>query len=336
MIAVSRTHSGTAVARAVRTVVALIAISAIAFVGVGCSSSADAQFAAPVQINLPDGRQVTVDGTPKRIVTLGGQWTDVALSFGVVPVGYYDALKQQTGTTPPWFGDKLADSTLVDPTGDVVAAVAALEPDLILAPGFASMAGGFATLSKVAPTIDKISGQQVDPWEDMVTLMGTILHQPERATQIIRGVTDEIGDITKEYPGLRGKTYSFAYLYGSDQISVLGDRSDGAGKLFASLGLTLAPALARQATSTGQPRFQVSTENIPMLDSDLLVMAAQSPALRERIEVLPGYKNLRSVRTDAAVMMSTVQITGLNEPSPNSIPYAFAQMKPALAAASQH
>ncbi|MDL9946660.1 ABC transporter substrate-binding protein [Gordonia sp. ABSL11-1] len=317
-----------------RSLTALLLVAAVVLTGVACSST-DEQFTAPVQINLPDGRQVTVDGTPKRIVTLGGQWTDVALSFGVVPVGYYDSLKQQTGSAPPWFGDRLADSTPIELEGDVVGAVAALEPDLILAPGFASMSGSFENLSKLAPTIDKISGQQVDPWEDMVTLMGTILHQPDKATEIIAGVTAKVHEITTEFPGLRGKTYSFAYLYGSDQISVLGDASDGAAKLFTSLGLTMAPQLIRQSSRAGQPRFQVSTENIPMLSSDLLVMAAQTPALQERMEALPGYRNLRSVRTGAVAMMSTVQINGVNEPSPNSIPYAFEQMRPALAAASQ-
>ncbi|WP_316245469.1 ABC transporter substrate-binding protein [Gordonia sp. OPL2] len=252
-----------------RSWVVVLLVAAVALMGAGCSST-DEQFTAPVQINLPDGRQVTVDGTPKRIVTLGGQWTDVALSFGVVPVGYFDSLRQQTGSTPPWFGDKLADSTPIELEGDVVGAVAALEPDLILAPGFASMSGSFENLSKLAPTIDKISGQQVDPWEDMVTLMGTILHQPDRATEIIAGVTANTDEITREFPGLRGKTYTFAYLYGSDQLSVLGDASDGAAKLFTSLGLRMAPQVIRQSSRTGQPRFQVSTENIPMLGSDLL------------------------------------------------------------------
>lgn len=317
-----------------KSVLALVVIAVIALVFGACSSPEDDN-SAPVQINLPDGRQVTVPSSPKRIVTLGGQWTDVALAFGVTPVGYYDAQQEQTGVTPPWYGDKLEDSTLVNPAGDVVGAVAALDPDLILAPGFASMAGGFDRLAKLAPTIDKISGEQVDGWQDMVLLMGTILHEPEKAQEIIDGVDAKINGIVEEFPGLKDKTYSFAYLYGADQMSVLGDESDGAAQLFSSLGLKMAPRLVQESDKTGQPRFQVSAENLPMLNSDLLVTASQTPELQERIEGLPGYKNLDSVRAGAAVMLSTVQITGLNEPSPNSIPYAFDQMKPALAAAAQ-
>ncbi|GAC70036.1 ABC transporter substrate-binding protein [Gordonia soli] len=314
---------------------AMLVIAVVAVVGVGCSSPDEGQNSAPVQINLPDGRSVTVNGTPKRIVTLGGQWTDVALSFGVTPVGYYDGIKLQSGTTPPWFGDKLNDVPLLNPNEEIVAEVAKLKPDLILAPGFASMAGGFEALAKLAPTIDKISGEQIDPWQDMVTLMGTILHQPDKAKEIINGVDEKISSIKEEYPGLEGKTYAFAYIYGSDQISVLGDESDGAAKLFSSLGLKIAPRLVRESTKTGQPRIQISAENLPWLNADLLVIAASTPQLQKRFEGLPGYKNLSSSKKGANSMLSTVQITGLNEPSPNSIPFAFDQMKPALAAASQ-
>lgn len=318
-----------------RTRAALVAILAVvAALVVGACSAPDESTSAPVQINLPDGRQVTVPGTPERIVTLGGQWTDVALSFGVTPVGYFDSAEVQSGSRSPWFGDKLADSTLVNPSGDIVGQVAKLNPDLILAPGFASMEDGYDKLTKLAPTIDKISGAEVDPWNDMVTLMGTILHQPEKATEIIDGVNSKISALATEFPKLKGKTYAFAYVYGSDQISVLGDEKDGAAKLFSGLGMKIAPALIRESVKSGQPRVQLSTENINLLDADVLVIASQTPKLQDRLVALPGYRNLRAVKDDAVAMMSIVQITGLNEPSPSSIPYAFAQMRPALAAAA--
>ena len=312
-----------------------VLIAAAVIIGLAaCSSPDESDSGGSVQINLPDGRSVTIPQTPTRIVTLGGQWTDVLLSFGQTPVGYYDAIQATAKQLPPWYGTKLADSTPLNPNGDIVADVANLKPDLIVAPGFASMSGVFDKLTKIAPTIDKISGAQVDPWQDMVTLMGTILHQPDKATQIISGVDAKINAVAAEYPGLKGKTYSFAYMYGSDQISVLGDPQDGAGKLFTSLGLTMAPRLVQQSTTTGQPRFQISAENLPWLNSDVLVMATQSDALRTRLVGLPGYRNLTSVKTGAVSMMDQVQITGLNEPSPNATVYVLDRLRPALARAA--
>ena len=73
------------------------------------------------------------------------------------------------------------------------------------------------------------------------------------------------------------------------------------------MGLTIAPKLAAQSKKTGQPRFPISAENLPWLESDLLIIAAQTDELRDR----------------------------LGEPSPNSIIYAFGVMKPALAAAAE-
>lgn len=70
------------------------------------------------------------------------------------------------------------------------------------------------------------------------------------------------------------------------------------------------------------------------MESDLLIIAAQTDELRDRLESLPGY-NLSSVKDGAVSVMSQMQITALNEPSPNSIIYAFGVIKPALAAAAE-
>ena len=105
-----------------------------------------------------DGRSVTIPDTPERIVTLGDQWTDVVLSFGETPVGYYDYSKSATGEMQPWYGEKLADATFVDPTkGDDATTIAKLNPDLIFAPGFASDSPEFQQISKLAPTVNAIS-----------------------------------------------------------------------------------------------------------------------------------------------------------------------------------
>jgi iron complex transport system substrate-binding protein len=299
-----------------------------------CSATSDAPVAAPVMITLPDGGQVTIDGTPERIVTLGGQWTDVALSYGITPVGYYDALETDTGDTAPWFGDKLAESTAIDPNGDLVEQIAALQPDLILAPGFAAQASQFEKLSEIAPTIDKISGEQIDPWEDMVTLMGVILHEPDKGQSIIDDVNTDIAGLASEYPGLAGKSYAFAFMYGPDQIQAFGSATDGAAQLFSTLGLVVAPALADESAKTGQPRFPISVENVPLLNSDLLVMSASTPELEDRLVGLPSYADLDAVTNGAVSLLSQTDITAINEPSPTSIPYVFDKMRPALAAAS--
>jgi iron complex transport system substrate-binding protein len=168
----------------------------------------------------------------------------------------------------------------------------------------------------------------------MVTLMGVILHDPEKGTSINDGVSAKIDELAAEYPGLKGKSYAFAFMFGADQIQAFGSATDGAAQLFSELGLQVAPALAEQSATTGQPRFPISTENIPMLNSDLLVVSASTPELEQRLVGLPSYSNLDAVRGGAVALLSPADITALNEPSPSSIPYAFDTMRPALAAAA--
>ncbi|WP_439031456.1 ABC transporter substrate-binding protein [Gordonia terrae] len=310
--------------------------SVLLFAGLvaGCSSSDDSK-GGSVQLNLPDGRSVTIPDTPERIVTLGDQWTDVALSFGVTPAGYYDYSKSATGELQPWYGEKLADATFVDPTkGDDATTIAKLDPDLIFAPGFASDSPEFQQISKLAPTVNSVSGQEIDPWQDMVTVMGTVLHEPEKATEIIDATKAKVTDVAEEFPGLKGKTYAFAFMYGNDQISVLGDENDGAAKLFTDLGMKMAPKLVAEYQRTGQPRFALSTENVPMLDADVLIIATATPQQADTLRNLPGYKNLKAVQDNAVTFMTQSQITGLNSPSPNSIPYVLDLLKPSFAAAT--
>ncbi|WP_018177738.1 ABC transporter substrate-binding protein [Jongsikchunia kroppenstedtii] len=296
----------------------------------GCSSKAADDKRDPVQVNLPDGTSVTINGTPKRIVTLGDQWTDIALQFGITPVAYYDGLKQQTKEDHPWYGGKMKDVPLIQVGGDAVGQVAKARPDLILAPGFGQEQT--QALANIAPMIGKISGQQVDPWEDMVRLFGTIIHQPGRANEIIQDTNAKIAALRQSHPNIVGKTYAFALIFGADQIQVLADPNDGAAKLFSQLGFQIDPRLVAEGKKAGQARFALSAEQVPMLNADLLVISATTPALQERLGHLPGYTNLTAVRNNAYTFLSLQDITALNQPSPGGIDYVLDRLDPTLGA----
>lgn len=280
----------------------------------------------PVQVNTPQG-PVTIEHTPKRIVTLGAQWTDTVLAFGVTPVAYLNL----TGGTSPWVGDRLDRATTLS-TDNLVAEIAKAQPDLILAEGFMATAQPetFAKIRELAPTIPGVSGQQVDKWEDLVTLFGTVTHRAAMATEIIDRVNGKIDQVKVDLPGLKDKTYALAYMFSSDQIQVMADPNDAAGILFAALGMKVAPKIAAEYATARQARFPISTENVPMLESDLLVVTAQTDALRTELRKLPGYANLSAVRDRAVANLSVAEITGLNQPSPLAIPYLLDQMRPQL------
>ncbi|MGC4962861.1 ABC transporter substrate-binding protein [Gordonia sp. DT101] len=319
-------------ARPLRVFFVMITVLVTTMLAVSACSAPDESDGggAPIQVNTSKG-SVTINGVPKRIVALGAQWMDVALSFGVTPVAYLDNIQILTGKPAPWSSDKLKDSTPIS-TDDVVAQVAKAKPDLILATSY--MADGqpemYNQISKLAPTIPGITGKQIDPWQDMVTFLGTVLRQPDKAKEITSGVDSKVDATKNELPGLNGKTYTMAYMYSNDQIQVLGDPDDGATSLFSSLGMSIAPALVAGYRRSGQPRYPISTENVPLLNSDLLVITANTDQLMSSLQKLPGYRNLRSVRSGAVSRLTVAEIGGLNEPTPLSIPYLLDKMHPAM------
>ncbi|PYE16800.1 iron complex transport system substrate-binding protein [Williamsia limnetica] len=317
-------------ARSNRPTVLLALLAALTMVLVACSSpEEDEDNGAPIQVNTPMG-QVTINGVPKNIVTIGTQWTDVALAFGVTPVAYLDNVELLTKAPTPWVGDRLESSQAIDPSRDVASQVAAVDPDLIVSTDFGDQTETFAKLSKLAPTIPSITGKQVDPWEEMVVFMGTVLREPEKAQEIINGVNSKIDGIKEANPGLQGKSFALAWILTNDQIQVFGDPADGAAEVFTSMGMTMAPELQKIFQRDGQPRFPISTENVPELQSDMMILAANSAALNEKMKTLPGYSALTSVKKDAVAELSVAEVSAINQPSPLSLPFVLEKMTPAF------
>ncbi|MGL4305635.1 MAG: ABC transporter substrate-binding protein [Mycobacteriaceae bacterium] len=278
----------------------------------------------------------TIESPPKRIVTLGNQWLDAVQVMGITPVGYIDNVALATGgKRPPWEPQTLDNSKELNYSGGIdqlVEQIAKLEPDLILADGFFLDRNAYNKFAKFAPTISSIKDLVVVPWADQVTALGKILHEQEKATSVINEVNGQVDAMAAKYPGLKDKTFLYIYLHSATTLMVVSDPLDGASQMFTRLGLKLPPYIVKQAN--GVARLQLSPERVSDLRSDLLI-AVSDVATEDNTRNLPGYKELPAVQKGADFFINRVLGTGLNQPTPLSMPYILHIIEPALANAAK-
>ncbi|WP_084515134.1 ABC transporter substrate-binding protein [Nocardia acidivorans] len=290
------------------------------------SSDGDGDGSGTVTIKHVMG-ETTIDRTPKRVVTLGPQWFDAALALGVTPVGYL--VPGLTATTKvPWEPAIPDSAKRIEATGDYVEQIAALEPDLILAPAFMADRTMYDKLSKLAPTIDSLSSTQIDSWQDQVTALGRVLRKESEAAKVIADVDGKIDAVGVRHPGLKGKTFLTCMLTGPAQLMVLADPKDGSAEVFTRLGMTIPANIVKEAPSGG--RLALSPERLSDLTSDLLVCGAM-PSLEAKFKELPGYNDLPAVRHGGISFVDVVAINAINQPTALSVPYVLEKLDPAFA-----
>lgn len=277
--------------------------------------------------------ETKVDGKPKRVVALGNQWLDATQVLGVQPVGYIDNTMGVTGGVAPWEPESLKQSKSLSLGGDIVEQIGALEPDLILVPGYQVDKAMYEKLSKLAPTIGPVTaGAQVDNWTDGVTALGKVLGKEAEANKVIADVQGQISTVGQRYPGLRGKTFLTCMLTAPSQLMVLADPKDGSAALFNQMGLSIPEHIAKEAPLGG--RLALSPERLADLDANLLTCGAM-PNLQDKFTQLPGYAELPSVRAGSFAMVDVVTISAINSPTALSVPYLLGKLEPALAATAK-
>ncbi|MBL1077224.1 ABC transporter substrate-binding protein [Nocardia sp. 2] len=312
----------------------ILAVIATLTVGVSaCGSAEDESGGAGATVTVQHARGETqITGAPKRIVALGNQWLDTVLALDITPVGYLDNVAIIGDGRAPWQPDRLGGSKSISSTGNIVEQVIALEPDLVLVDNFIADEKRYGDLSKVVPTVAGLGAEITSPWQDLVTTLGKIVHEQDKATQVVNGLNAKIDGLAAANPGLRGKTYASTWLGSASQLMVLADPRDGSGKVFTQLGLTIPANIL--ALPANQGRASLSTERLEELQSDLL-LAGYSGNFDEKYRALPGYANLPAVQKDAVVFLTVQEITVVNQPTVLTIPYILDKISPALVNAAK-
>jgi iron complex transport system substrate-binding protein len=271
----------------------------------------------------------TLEAPPQRIVSIDNQWTDVLVALDAPLVGAaLDPVVE--GGRFPW-QDVIPESVEGIPVTDAIPfeAVAALRPDLIVITWAAPDAADYERLSAIAPTIPLLGDEEVDAWEDIAAVAGEVLGIPDRAAALVDEADQRSADLLASLPGLEGKTYAMANYVPGDAIYVIADPDDGSARLFGRLGLSIDPDLLAIADGASG-RVELSLERIDELDADLLVLLTNGADPAD----IPGYTSLPAVESGAVAILDLAAVSGLNTPSPLSIPYSLEAITPALEAAA--
>ncbi|OEC32741.1 iron complex transport system substrate-binding protein [Pseudomonas cuatrocienegasensis] len=238
---------------------------------------------------------VELSGTPQRVVALGENALDAALSLGIQPLG---SLASRGGSdVPHYLKAKAGTITLVGSVREPnLEAILALQPDLILASGDLPN-DLYAKLSLMAPTVVPKGGTFQD-WRQTYSTYALALNQSEQAEQRIAEIDTRIAALRERMPQ-------------DQQVSVVRWNPQGpfimsshlfVGQLLQTLGLKANELAAAQQR---KPHSDIiSLENLAKVDADWIFLATLNPDGRKALDDArqqPAFTRLKAVENDRVI-----------------------------------
>lgn len=293
--------------------------------------------AFPVTLDSKHG-PVTVAAEPKRVVTLDFPSADAVLALGVTPIGMgevsYVPDKIQTWTKTALRG---ATPQMFNADVDIpIEAIAAMKPDLIVGTNAYNLEPVYSKLSQIAPVVSYRAGPGADSWQDATVLVGQALGRERQARQIVTDTETRVAKTAAEHPNFKGRTITL-FNYAERQAHAISSVEDFSIKFLTSLGFTLPPAIADAESKDGgnedfgETRLAVSTENLDLLDADVVLgTSSESAAALQELAGSPLFKQLSAVERNAFAPLEIGPATSIAFPSALSINDAIDNLVPVL------
>ncbi|GIG37071.1 iron-siderophore ABC transporter substrate-binding protein [Cellulomonas pakistanensis] len=232
-------------------------------------SAAEGAFPATVETKFGE---VTVEAQPERIVALGWGDAETALSLGYQPVGASDWLAFGGDGVGPWAEGQYDESPeIIDTLEPSYEAIAALEPDLILDVKSSGDQDRYDRLSEIAPTVGVPEGgdSYLTTGQQQLELISAALGVPEKGEELRAQLEDTFAEARAAHPDWDGKTIAAAtrtsegwgaYIEGGDRVDFL-----------QNLGFVQSPTIAELPVSASGFSVDISSEQLDLLDADLIV-----------------------------------------------------------------
>lgn len=287
----------------------------------------------PMTLTSPHG-ETELESKPSKVAVVSDIDLDIALALGVEPViapKYGDVEISewtQNSADDQGFGDV---ETYDASDGTDYEAIAAAEPDLILATSGYSLEDDYEQLSKIAPIVSYQDDLMTMTWQERTDAAAQALDLQAEAEALEKSVADEFDAVKQEHPEFEGTTFTYANVH-PDQISY--ESYEGAdNSFFEGLGFVLPD----QASEISADNLALSKENIDQLDADVLFMAYpfgdEGLMTKDQLEKDKLFQSLSAVRGGNYAVIPEDLASPLTYKTPLSVPWVLEQLTPVLAKA---
>jgi iron complex transport system substrate-binding protein len=298
--------------------------------------------AGPVVIDHAFG-ETEVPTDPQRVVTWGWGATDAALALGVVPVAMpYQVYGGDSDGVLPWVREHLEaeglelPEILPDTAEAPVEAIAAARPDLILAPYSGITDAEYAQLSQVTPTVAYPEEAWTTPWRETIEIVGEALGRQDEAQGLLADIGEQVAAAAADHPEFEG--LSVAQVFPSPDAFYVYKPADPRVEFTLDLGFDGAESVEQLAAGEETFFYTLSTERLAELESDVLVVYADTPETAAAFRDSPEAALMGQVERGAvAEVVGTDLVASVSPPTALSLTWGVdayvAELAEAAAAA---
>jgi iron complex transport system substrate-binding protein len=268
----------------------------------------------------------------------------VPLALGIVPVGFAAATfgDDNGDGILPWVADRLSKLNSKTPVlfdeGDGIdfEAVAATQPDVILAAYSGLSQSDYDTLSMIAPVVAFPDKPWSTNWRSMIRINSAGLGMAKEGETLIAHIEAQIAERVAQYPELKGKSAMFITHLDPTDLSVIRfySANDARVSFFDDLGLQ-SPQSVKNISRDGQYSGESSIEQIDEFNDVDIFVTYGNKQLLTPLTTNPLMSKMRAIRSGAIVMLGNSQIATAANPTPLSISWVLDDYLDALAAAAR-
>ncbi|MCR5716224.1 MAG: iron-siderophore ABC transporter substrate-binding protein [Lachnospiraceae bacterium] len=294
------------------------------------TSGTDATF--PITITHAFGETV-IESQPERIVSLAWANQDTALALGIAPVGVsaanYGLMTEHK--LHLWTDEAFAALGVTEPnvfndeTGWDYEAIAACEPDLIIAAYSGFTEEEYQLLSEIAPVVPYPETAWKSNWREQTIINATAMGLKEEGEALVASTDALIAEKLSAYPELEGKSAAYFWISQDDMSTFYAYLpADPRASYLNDLGLKTPESILSLADKSNEFSVTLSRENTDLLnDVDIMVVYGDE-GLLEAMQADPLMNQIPAVANGAVVLIdSTTALAAATTPSILSIPYAI-------------